>query len=256
VLTEEVLSARRRDVWKEWKVIKVTRSSSYLASVLVVALSSTVGFGAMLNVDGIVNPADYDEIVSDLNDIGTEHYVLTGSDIKDLHWGWAWDPGHPGDPDEAWYTLGMRVEVPPINTTGDETLPFPTVTTFQLGIVQGGIQRYSFNAMMFYSSVVNVTMLEYDALGQNPVPVALDATTLKHAVDITANPNAGLEIAVKANKFTNLTINPFDVVGLFEGGGENEDDIIMGRVPEPTTVSMVVLGGLLVLVRRRRNRFA
>jgi len=231
-------------------------SSSILAFALVIALSNTIGFGAILNVDGIINGlAEYDEVVDDIADIGTDYY-LTGSDIKDLHWGWAWDPQHPQNPAESWYTLGMRVEVPPINTTGDGTLPFPTVTTFQLGIVQGGIQRYSFNAMMFFGNVVNVSMLEYDINGLNPVPVALDANSLQHAVHISGDPDGGLELAVKASKFTNLTVDPFDVTGLFEGGGEDEDDIIMGRVPEPTTVSMIVLGGMAVLARRRRKTVA
>ena len=36
----------------------------------------------------------------------------------------------------------------------------------------------------------------------------------------------------------------------------HEDDKIVGRVPEPTTVSMIALGGLFVLARRKRNRFA
>jgi len=254
---EEVISSRRSVVCNERKVIKVKRSEQIFVLVLVIALSGSAGFGAMLsNIDGLVNPDEYYAIVPDHDDLGTEAFVLTGSDIKDLYWGLVPDPMYPTDPDEAWYTLGMTVTAPPINTSGDGTLPFPTVTTFQLGIVQGGIQRYSFNVMMFYGNVVNLTMLEYDAAGLNPAPVVLDANTLQHAVDISGNPIGGLEIAIKSNKFTNLAESPFDVAGLFEGGGMDEDDVIAGRVPEPSTVSMIVLGGLLMLARRRRRKSA
>jgi len=187
-------------------------------------------------VDGIVIPAQYDIIKTDI-DVGGEDFAGTSSDIDSLYWGVAAD----------WYTVGMTVIAPPINTLGDGTSPFPAPTTVRLGISQGGNDLYSINALMFNGQVLSVLM--WDLTPVNPAPITLDASTLKYEV------NTGLELAVKASKFSNLSpLSPFDFDLHFEGGGENEDDRVQGTIPEPTTMSMLLIGGLAALSRRRRKR--
>ena len=234
---------RRR---KEWKVIPVKCSRRLLVTVMGMFLSCSVGFGAILDVDGTVTPADYDEHFIDV-DIGGEDFAGTGCDIEAVHWGLA------GDVTGIWYTLGMSVIAPPINTTGDGTSSFTRSTTVYLSLIQGGVEQYSFEVRMRAGAVTGVNM--WDVPAGTEVP--LNADPLNPPTDLKYAVADGLEIAVKNTKFTNLSpSSPFSFDLLFEGGGRNEDDEIRGTVPEPATMSMLVIGGLFMLVRRRRKRQA
>jgi len=212
-----------------------------------ILLSGSVGFGAILNIDGSVDPADYDIAVPDV-DLGTEDFVLSGSDIDTVYWGLVPDVTyHPiTAPLDAWYTFGMTVTVPPINTSGDLTGP-PAPTSVRLTLSQGGVEKHSLNAFMFFGNILGQPLL-WDSTTGPPTAIALDASTLKYAV------GTGLEIAIRADKFNLAPNSPFDFDLHFEGGGTNEDDRIQGRIPEPATMSIILVGGLFVLARRRRRK--
>lgn len=230
-------------------MIFVKRSVKLLTIVMVTTLVCSVGLGATMDVnsdiDGTVNPADYDIVINDV-DAGGEVFANTGSDIDALYWGVAPGATYPGNQADLWYAVGMTVEAPPINTLGDGTSLIPSPTTVNLGISQGGSNLYTINVLMFGGNVLNVLMLDLAAPG-SPM-ITLDPTTLKHSID------SGLEIAIHASKFTNLSPDsPFDFDLHFEGGGENDDDRIQGRIPEPATMSILLIGGLAVARRRRRR---
>lgn len=201
-------------------------------------LSSSIGFGATMNVDGTVDAGEYD-IVSTDSDVGTEQFIPGGgSDIDTVSWGY--------DPATGFYHIAMKVKGP-INTTGDGTSVFPSPTTVSLGLSQGGTPKFSLSAMMFDEKVINFRM--WDVSGATPADVPLTKDlNLKYAVGPMA-----LEIAIHGDKFAGLIANPFDFDLHFEGGGENEDDRIQGEVPEPTTMSMLLIGGLCAMKRRRRK---
>ena len=221
----------------ERKVIPVKCSEKLLVTVIGVILSGSVGFGAVLNVDGLINPADYEESVIDV-DAGGVDFALTGLDIDTVYWGVA------GDVTGVWYTLGMTVTVPPINTTGDVTAPYPTPTNVHLSLEQGGVEKYWFEATMFSGNVIN--FIAWDSIAT--APITLDPANIKYAVD------TGLEVAIKVNQLPNLAPAPFQFGLVFEGGGEHGDDRVDGTIPEPSTISMIVVGGLLTVVRRRRAK--
>jgi hypothetical protein len=219
--------------------------------VMGIFLSGSVGFGATLSVDGTVTAGDYDIAVTDV-DIGGEQFALSASDIDTLHWGLVPDVTyHPvTNPLAAWYTIGMTVKgpvgSPQINTTGDGTGSFAP-TKVHLSLSQGGTERNSLDAFMFFGGFL-VPPLMWDTSAATPAAITLDATNLKYAV------GTGLEIAIRADKFNLDPAQPFSFDLHFEGGGENEDDRIQDRIPEPATMSMLLVGGLIPLVRRRRRK--
>jgi hypothetical protein len=219
-----------------------------LVAVLGIALFSSVGLGAILDVDGNINPAHYDTVVVDIGDPAGADFAGSGSDIEAVYWGLATGPDILTDPTDVWYTLGMTVAAPPINTTGDGTSPFPAPTSVRLGLSQGGTNLYMIDATMYFGNVINVIMLDLST--PTPTPITLDPTTLKYKVD------SGLEMAIRANQFLNLSPATFDFDLLFEGGGEDRDDRIAGSIPEPATMSMLMIGGLVALARRRKRRDA
>lgn len=213
-------------------------SRKLLAVVLGIALSGSIGFGAPLDeVNGIINGADnYLLTVTDAPDVG-EPFEGTGLDIHALHWGAIDDGG-------LWYTIGMTVTGPPINTIGDGsgTPPSPTMTNVQLNLRDGGVDKYLLQATMFGNTVLGVYMI--DRVTSNPV--AIDPADIKYKVD------TGLEIAIKQSYFANLSpAGPFDFKLDFGGGGTDADDNL---IPEPATMSILMIGGLCTLARRRRKR--
>jgi hypothetical protein len=229
-------------------VTSVKCSGRILVAVLGVLLSGSVGFGAYLNVDGTIDAADaYDKVVNDVDPAATD-FTGSGSDIKALHFGVAKEPANSTDPADVWYTFGMTVvgpsPTPRINTTGDGT-GASAPTSVRMGISQGSV-KYMVHTTMFYGSVLNVTM--WDTSGPTPTQVPLNSQNLKYKV------NAGLELAIKRNVFTNLAkASLFDINLLFEGGGQNKDDDLEGQVPEPATMSMLLVGGIAFIRRRRRK---
>ena len=81
-------------------------------------LSSSIGFGATMNVDGTVDAGEY-HIVSTDSDVGTEQFIFGGgSDIDTVSWGY--------DPATGFYHIAMKVKGP-INTTGDGTMDLDVI---------------------------------------------------------------------------------------------------------------------------------
>ena len=234
---------------KENKVILVKSSGKLLVTVLAVALSGSIGFGAALNVDGTIDAADdYDFVTVDDDGPTPQDYTGSSSDIAAVHWGQAPGASFPTDPDDVWYTIGMSTVTAPLNTLGDGTNFFPSETNVQLGIKDmGGTPLYAMSVTMYNGSVKDDSFTMWNLSTPTPTLVTLDSSTLKHAV------GNSLEIAVHRSAFTNLLPAPFEFSLFFEGGGVNADDIITGVVPEPATMSILAIGGLF-LARRRRKR--
>jgi len=235
-------------------VIPVKHSGKLLVTVMGIILSSSVAVGTPVVVDGVISALEeYDEFVTDTNDIGSEDFVDSASDIDTLHWAAVKGPGFiGGDLTDVWATFGMTVRgplgSPKINTTGDGTYTSVRTTTVNLNLMDsGGTEQYAFEARMRNGVVSDFTM--WDGAG-NEIPLNIPGgdLNLKYAVD------TGLEIAIKVNMLPNLSpASPFDFDLLFEGGGRNDDDDMQGTIPEPATMSILLIGGLVALVRRRRK---
>ena len=231
-------ASRKGVARKERKVISVKCSGKLLVTVMGIILSGSVGFGATVTVDGVINAGEYDVSITDFDPVDMD-FKDSASDIEALHFGVT----------GAWLNLGMTVRgplvSPKINTTGDGTGAFAP-TSVSLSLSQGGAEKHSIHALMFFGSVLNVSMWD----STTPIPTVIDISALQlKAVD------TGLEIAIHASAFTNLNpLSPFQFDLLFDGGGTNEDDRIQGTVPEPATMSMILIGGLFTLVRRRRAK--
>ncbi len=217
-------------------------SGKLFVTVMGIALLSSVGFGAVLDVNGIVDPAHYEFSYTD-SDIPGEPFAGTGLDIDTVHWGAVPSPLAP-----EWFTLGMTVANSQINTTGDGTMGPFSRTSVVVNLSQGGSDKYMIQATLLAGTVQSVLMLDVSGPAPTVVPLS-EPTDLRYAVD------TGFEIAIKASKFANLSpASPFDFALLFDGGGTDRDDIIKGRVPEPATMSMLMIGGFAALARRRRKR--
>lgn len=213
-----------------------------LVAVLGIALSSSVGFGAVLDVDGNITAAHYDFSYTD-SDIAGEPFAGTGLDIDTVHFGAVPSPLAP-----EWFTLGMTVANSSINTTGDGTMGPFSRTSIVVNLSQGQT-TFMIQATLLAGTVQDVLMLDTSGPAPTFVPLS-EPTDIRYAVD------TGFEIAIKTSKFTNFSpASPFDFVLLFEGGGTDRDDIISGRVPEPATMSILMIGGL-VLARRRKRKNA
>jgi len=197
-----------------------------------IMLSGSVGFGATVTVDGDVEAADnYELSFTDNVDIG-EPFLGTDLDIDTVHWGVTGD----------WYNIGMTVKAPPISTS-DGGIP----TAVSLILSQGGVEKHLLYATMYYGGFLGQPIMT-DLTTPTPTPIALDASTLKYAV------KTGLEIAIKANKFNLDPASPFDFTLNFGAVGTDRDDDMQGRIPEPATMSMILVGGVFTLVRRRRRK--
>lgn len=201
-----------------------------------IVLSGSIGFGAVMNVDGVVDPADYDMEFTDV-DPGIMEFTGSASDIKALHWGIA------ADISGVWYTIGLTTVDTPINTTGDGTGPF-SPTKVHLSLEQNGVEKYWFEAHMFFGNVIGFIAWDSNAAA----PITLDPADIKYKVD------SGLEVAIKTNQLPNLAPTPFKFDLVFEGGGQNQDDHIADTIPEPSTMAMIAIGGLVAVARRRRRR--
>ena len=225
-------------------MIPVKCSGKLLVTAMCVVLSCSVGFGATVTVDGDITAADnYDLPFTDNVDVG-EPFLGTDLDIEALHWGVVPGPTyHPvNNPLDAWYHIGMTVKAPPISTS-DGGIP----TAVSLILSQGGVEKHLLYATMYYGGFLGQPVMT-DLTTPTPTPIALDASNLKYAV------NTGLEIAIKADKFNLDPASPFDFKLNFGAVGTNRDDEMQGRVPEPATMSMILVGGLFTLVRRRRRK--
>jgi hypothetical protein len=226
-------------------VTSVKHSKKMLVVVLGIALSSSIGFGTVADIDDIITPVDQQEF-TDPGDTGKDYYN-SGSDINKMYWGWA--PGanySSSNLTDEWYTFKMTT-VQPINTTGEIPIPgFNVETTVSLHLSQGN-PLYSLEASMRDGAVTGVNM--WDIPEAKPVPLNAP-TDLRYKVD------TGLEISIHGTRFSHLSKAPFDYYLLFEGGGRHQDDEIQGTVPEPATMSMLMIGGLVTLARRRKRRAA
>ncbi len=177
-------------VKKERKVISVKCSGTLFVTVVVIALSGSVGFGAILDADCAIKPSDsYDVFLTDTVDVG-EPFPGTALDILTPNQDVTGDRGH----------IAITVTEPPINTIGDGIVyPDDAMTNVQISLNHDRIDRM-------------VDLAEFQ-------PIVLNPAEIKYAVDTR------LEIALKATKFGNLApASPFDFKVDFWDGGTNADD--------------------------------
>lgn len=69
--------------------------------------------------------------------------------------------------------------------------------------------------------------------------------------DFDVSVASGLELRINQSKMGSLAADPY-VRSQLDGVGSWDDDQLAGVVPEPATMAMLAIGGLALVLRRRR----
>ena len=70
-------------------------------------------------------------------------------------------------------------------------------------------------------------------------------------IAVAETANGGLEVRMPRSQLGNLGTD-FYVRGQLDDTGEYADDVIAGRVPEPMTIALLSIGGVVLMARRRK----
>lgn len=203
--------------------------------VAIVALCGPAAMGVLATptVDGTVGTGEYENVVTDIPDYGTD-FRNTGLDMATNQF----------DDDDDWGYLAVTVVSPPIRTEGD---PWSF-----LGISVFSIMFYSDIAATtpcYYLEVemigdyTEVELWEYTASGWDDVD--LDPSDYAVAVD------SALELKISKDVLDTEVIESFH--SQLDGTGAWQDDQIgPGLIPEPATLLLIGAGCIGLLRRRRR----
>ncbi len=202
--------------------------SRVLISLAVVGLVVSTGFSAPMMLTGNPAEADYDIVV---RDEANEPDLALHLDIDRLLL--SDDPGN-GPADR--YYLGLTVNDPDISRTGGPTSFLGRTVLDCLFLGDGGSVLHELSVVI---TVDNVYAYVDGML--------LDATDYEVAID------SGLEIAFPKDTLPNMVgADTFTLLAQLDDTGMATDDQVLAfGIPEPATLSLLVMGGLM-LVRRRR----
>jgi hypothetical protein len=189
---------------------------------------------ASLMVDGSITGAEYAVVLNDATGENAEDYYNTGLDIEALHFDAAMDGG------TNWFWMALDVVNEPVDPDGDPT----------------SILNETWHGITFYDAqggnVLHQVLARLAMVGGNPtvVDVLLDGASL-NAADYDAAVADALEVRIKQSALPNMTLEPF-VESQLDGTGNWRDDQMTGQIPEPATLALLALGGVGMLIRRRR----
>ena len=182
-------------------------------------------------VDGNVGGGEYSVVLNDTAPETTDDFFNSGLDIQALHF----------DNSSGSYWMGLPVVNPPIDTNGDPT-SFLFMTIFDLIFFDNSGTTPSYLVAVDMSGATVSVALAAWGPGWTPVPLL--------ASDFNVSVANGLELRINQSKMGSLAANPY-VRAQLDGVGSWDDDQLVGVVPEPATLSLLALGGLAMLARRR-----
>ena len=186
-------------------------------------------------VNGNVGGGEYPVVLSDTTLENTEQFFNSGLDIKALHF----------DNSGSSYWMGLEVVIAPIDTNGDPT-SFMFRTIFDLIFFDNSGTTPSYLVAVDMGGVTpTVGLAVWSGFGWTPVVLA--------SGDFDVSVANGLELRIAQSKMGGLAANPY-VRSQLDGTGSWDDDQLVGVIPEPATMAMLVLGGAgLFLAKRRRG---
>lgn len=205
------------------------------ALLCVVAVSASMAF-AGVNVDGVIDGNDaYDFKFDDAGDSGAELFAGTGLDIESFFLGW--------DQTASSYYLALTAaNGQALDTDGDGSMPFARPSLVQVYILQANSQHV-LEVELFNDAVVSTELNfapmltgQYQAAVNGAGAVSALEVSIKDSALIGFDPNASTEFYV-----------------VFDGKGGWSDDVLQAHLPEPATMSVVLMGGMGFLLRRRKN---
>ena len=205
-----------------------------------VSLLLLPGFASAAVVDGTINISP-DEYMGVLVDANGESYD-PGMDIDKLYL----------DADLTYAYLGITVE---------DYLAVPQQFSFSGSIASSltnvVVEMYADSSMTNLLHSLSLVMMN---AGGTPTMVMalldyapLSASDYQFAVGSGAGLTGAFEVGIKNSLLPNVTGPGFIYVRLDDWGSNPDDEITGDFVPEPATISLLAIGGLAMLKRRRKK---
>lgn len=183
---------------------------------------------AFPNVDGVVNPAEYDVAITD--DAGETLYQ-GDLDIDHVYF----------FADNVAYHLGLDVIDAPVSQSGSASSVMGQTILFSLFFADEAMTQPLYRIITSIQAGYAALLLQAHN-GVSWQQVALGGQYLLEVAD-------GIEMALPAWSMPALA-NGFYYRGQLDDSGSDADDNITGFVPEPATLSLLALGGAVLLRRR------
>ncbi len=187
-------------------------------------------------INGFISESDgYSLVISD--EIGEPGLDSSALDIASLYC----------SADGVYLNFGITVNSGPIEQYGGST-SFIGSTRFWIMLQDSptGAQRYMFQVDM--GDVQQVQL--YRRSGTRWVLQPLADGDCDWAV------SGDLEFRITRSALSALPGESFHVVGQLDDNGQAKDDQVSGTVPEPASLAILAMGGLLVAMRRHRRHTA
>lgn len=184
---------------------------------------------AFPNVDGLVNPAEYQVAITD--DVAEGLYE-GDLDIDAVHF----------FRDNVGFHLGLTVVDGPISQSGSSASLLGQTVFFSLFYADEAHATPLYRIITSIQNGFSALLLQAHN-GVNWATVNLGGQYLLAV-------NQGVELAVPAWAVPNLP-QDFHYVGMLDDSGPFPDDIITAFIPEPASLSLLALGAAVALRRRR-----
>ncbi len=216
--------------------------SKFFAGLAVVFVCG-VNVQAAPTVNGTVGAGEYETIIQDSADTSKEFYG-TGLDIDTMQF----DADQTGNVDDSYY-LSITTVNTPIDTNGSPG-SINMVTSLQMAF-GGSANPDASNADYILNIVVedagsDVKLWEWDNSGSIWSEVSLGGT------DYAMGVGDHFEFSILKTKMPNMPVDPY-FNAILDGSGGWQDDQVAGKVPEPATMALLGMGGIGILIRRRRK---